>query len=226
MNDTVRDLLAANEAHASAFDARFDDLQDAQYPAAVTVCCSDSRVLQDHLWNNDQPGRLFTCGNIGNRVIQRTDDGVVVSGDVLYPLVHTGTDTAIVVGHTGCGAVTATYDYLTNGLSDAPGIEHCIGLLAPTLRGGVEMLPDGIGREGAINRLVEYNVDRQVDALLESEDVPDHVDVLGVVYDFQDVYEGRRGEIHVINVDGETDIEQLRRDYPAIADRIDRLWSA
>jgi carbonic anhydrase len=224
MNDTVRELLAANEDHAAAFDSRFDDLQDAQHPAAVTVCCSDSRVLQDHLWNNDRPGHLFTCGNIGNRVIQRVDDEEVVSGDVLYPLVHTGTDTAIVVGHTGCGAVTATYDYLTNGLSDAPGIEHCIGLLASNLRAGVDMLPEGIDRKSAINRLVEYNVDRQVAALIESDDVPNYVDIVGVVYDFQDIYGGRRGEVHVINVDGETDVEKLRQDYSAINDRIDRLW--
>ena len=225
MNDTVRDLLAANDAHAAAFDSRFDHVQDAQYPDAVTVCCSDSRVLQDHIWGNDEPGQLFTCANIGNRVIQRTDHGEVVSGDVLYPLVHTETDTAIVVGHTGCGAVTATYDFLTSGLSDAPGIEHCIGLLAPALEAGVDALADDVSRAAAINRLVEYNVDRQVDALLESPDVPDPVDVVGVVYDFQDVYDGRRGEIHVINVAGETDVSLLKESYPDIADRFDRLWT-
>jgi len=225
MNDTVRGLLANNDAHAAAFDSRFGHVQDAQYPDAVTVCCSDSRVLQDHIWGNDEPGQLFTCANIGNRVIQRTGGEEVVSGDVLYPLAHTGTDTAIVVGHTGCGAVTATYDYLTGGLSDAPGIEHCISLLASPLEVGVEALPDGIGRAGAINRLVEYNVDRQVDHLLESEDVPDHVDVVGVVYDFQDVYGGRRGEVHVINVAGETDVSVLRETHPGIAGRIDRLWT-
>jgi len=225
MNDTVRGLLANNDAHAAAFDSRFGHVQDAQYPDAVTVCCSDSRVLQDHIWGNDEPGQLFTCANIGNRVIQRTGGEAVVSGDVLYPLAHTGTGTAIVVGHTGCGAVTATYDYLTGGLSDAPGIEHCISLLAPPLEAGVEALPDDVDRAGAINRLVEYNVDRQVEALLDSPDVPDHVDILGVVYDFQDVYGGRRGEVHVINVAGETDISVLRESYPDIADRIDRLWT-
>ena len=224
MNDTVRELLVANSTHAATFESRFDDVQDAQYPDAVTVCCSDSRVLQDHVWGNDEPGHLFTCGNIGNRVLQRTDRGEVVSGDVLYPLAHTGTETSIVVGHTGCGAVTATYDYLTKGLSDAPGIEHCIGLLAPALEAGVDSLPADVDRPGAINRLVEYNVDRQVEALLDSPDVPENVDVVGCVYDFQDVYDGRRGEIHVINVAGETNVSALRESYPEIADRIDRLW--
>ena len=225
MRRTLVELLQQNEEHAETFSSRFDNVQDSQRPDVVTVCCSDSRVLQDHMWGNDQPGQIFTCGNIGNRVVQRTDDGEVVSGDVLYPIAHTGTDTAVVVGHTGCGAVTATYDALTDGVSDAPGIEHCLDLLKPLLEPGVDLLSDDLDRTEAINRLVEYNVDRQVEFLRESEDVPDGVEVVGVVYDFQDVYSERRGEVHVVNVDGETDVEKLRRDHPEVGPRIERLWA-
>ncbi|PSP79484.1 IcfA [Halobacteriales archaeon QS_1_68_20] len=224
MNRTLVELLHRNAEHASAFQSRFDDVQDGQRPEAVTVCCSDSRVLQDHMWGNDEPGHVFTCSNIGNRVVQRTEAGEAVSGDVLYPLEHTGTDLAVVVGHTGCGAVTATYDALTDGLEEPPGIEHCVGLLKPHLEGGLELLPEGLSREEAVNHLVEYNVDRQVEFLLESGDVPDGVEVVGVVYDFQDVYDGSRGEVHVINVGGERDVETLRDAHPAVEDRIDRVW--
>ena len=224
MNETLAALLRGNADHAREFQTRFDDLQDTQHPEAVTVSCSDSRVLEHHLWGNDEPGRIFTCANIGNRVLQRTEDGEVVSGDVLYPVVHTGTELVVVVGHTGCGAVTATYDHLGDGGSEPPGIEHCIDLLKPGLEAGVEALPGDVERPDAINRLVEYNVDRQVEFLLGSDDVPDHVDVVGAVYDFQDVYDGRRGEVHVINVDGERVVETLRDAHPGIASRIERLW--
>jgi carbonic anhydrase len=224
MRETFVELLQNNAAHAEAFQSRFDDLQDAQRPDAVTVCCSDSRVLQDHMWGNDDPGHIFTCSNIGNRVVQRTESGQVVSGDVLYPVEHTGTDTVVVVGHTGCGAVTATYDALTDGLSEPPGIEHCVELLTPHLEAGVESLPEDLDKAEAVNRLVEYNVDSQVAFLRASDDIPDAVDVVGVVYDFQDAYAGRRGEVHVVNVDGETDVETLRREHPEIDSRIDRLW--
>jgi carbonic anhydrase len=224
MNETLAALLRGNADHAREFRTRFDDLQDAQHPEAVTVSCSDSRVLEDHLWGNDDPGRIFTCANIGNRVIQRTEDGDVVSGDVLYPVVHTGTELIVVVGHTGCGAVTATYDHLTDGGTEPPGIEHCIDLLKTRLEGGIDALPAEFGRPDAINRLVEYNVDRQVEFLLESDDVPDRVDVVGAVYDFQDVYDGQRGEVHVINVDGEWVVETLRDAHPEIAQRVGRLW--
>jgi carbonic anhydrase len=224
MRQIFFELLDTNHDHAAAFGSRFDHLQESQKPDAVTVCCSDSRVLQDHIWGNDEPGQLFSCGNIGNRVIQQTDSGEVVSGDVLYPIVHTGTKTAIVVGHTGCGAVTATYDALRKVLSEPAGISHCLDLLKPHLKPALELLPDDIDRTGAVNRLVEYNVDQQIEALQESNDVPDDVDCIGVVYDFQDIYSGQRGEIHVINIDGETDTETLRVEYPEIESRIDRLW--
>ncbi|ODR83314.1 IcfA [Haladaptatus sp. W1] len=224
MHSTFVEMLQRNADHAAAFRTRFDDVQDSQRPGVVTVCCSDSRVLQDHIWGNDEPGDVFTCGNIGNRVVQRTDDGEVVSGDVLYPVEHTGTKTVVVVGHTGCGAVTATYDALTDGVSEPAGIEHCLDLLKPRLEAGVEALPDDVDRAGAINRLVEYNVDRQVEFLLDSDDIPDDVDVIGVVYDFQDVYSGERGEVHVINANGETAVETLRDDHEKIGGRIERLW--
>jgi carbonic anhydrase len=55
--------------------------------------------------------------------------------------------------------------------------------------------------------------------------VPDGVTVVGVVYDFQDVYGGRRGEVHVVNVDGERDPEALRADHPDVADRVTRRFT-
>ena len=224
MNRTVVDLLAGNESHVRAFGDRFDDLQHAQHPDAVTVCCSDSRVLQDAMWGYDEPGHVFTVGNIGNRVVQRTESGEAVSGDVLYPIAHTDTDTAIVVGHTGCGAVTATYDTLTGDVSEPPGITHCLSILKPRLAPGVESLPDGLDRSAAVNHLVEYNVDRQVEFLLDSPDVPADTTVVGAVYDFMDVYTDHRGEIQIVNVDGETDTDAHRAEHPEIDDRIRRLW--
>ncbi len=156
--------------------------------------------------------------------MQRTDAGEVVSGDVLYPVLHTDTDLVIIVGHTGCGAITATYEDLTGGVSEPPGISHCIGLLTSLLEAGVEALPSDVDRTDAVNRLVEYNVDRQVERLETSDDIPSKVTVVGVVYDFQDVYAGRRGEAHVINIDGETEVEKLRDEHQEIAPRIGRIW--
>lgn len=224
MRREVIELLERNGEHARRFESRFDDVQDAQMPEAVTVCCSDSRVLQDHMWGNDEPGTLFTCSNIGNRVVQRSNSGGVVSGDVLYPIVHTGTEIVIVVGHTGCGAITAAYDALTDGSTEPAGISHCLDLLMPSVEPGVELLPGGVSRSTAVNRLVEYNIDRQIECLRASDDVPDATTIVGAVYDFQDIYSGHRGEVHVTNVDGTTAVDELRDEHPELDARIERLW--
>ena len=223
MNDNFVELLRSNLQHAKIFQDKFDEVQDSQEPDFVTVCCSDSRVLQDHMWGNDHPGHMFTCSNIGNRVFQSTVDGKKVSGDVLYPVNHTGTKNIIVVGHTGCGAVTATYKDISEHLDEPSGIRHCIDLLEERIEDGVEKLPDGLSDEEAVNRLVEYNVDREVEFLVESDEIPEDVTVIGLVYDFQDVYSGSRGELHIINVNSENSVDELKDQHPEIQDRIERI---
>lgn len=224
MENIIGDLFAGNDRHVEQAGDSLAALQDAQHPDVVTVCCGDSRVLQDGMWDNSQLGRIFTHSNIGNRVNQRTSEGPVVAGDVLYPLVHTGTEVAIVVGHTGCGAVTAAYQDLQGGIDEPAGIEYCLDLLEDDLADAIEKLPANLEDEEAINRLVEYNVDRQVEYVTESDDVPEQVTTLGVVYDFHEAYSSRRGAVHLVNVDGTRDTDRLESQYPALADRVRRLW--
>jgi len=42
-------FLESNFEHAENFKERFDHFEDGQSPGFVTVCCSDSCVLQDHM---------------------------------------------------------------------------------------------------------------------------------------------------------------------------------
>lgn len=225
MKQSFIELLDSNLEHTEKFNEKFDEVQDGQQPDFVTVCCSDSRVLQDHMWGNQHPGHIFTCSNIGNRVFQSTVDGKKVSGDVLYPVRHTGTKTIVVTGHTGCGAVTATYKDISEHLDEPSGIRHCIDLLEERLKEGAEKLPNDLEESEAVNRLVEYNVDQEVNFLKQAEEIPEDVDVFGVVYDFQEVYSNERGKIQLINVNGEKNEEELREKHPEVAARINRLWN-
>lgn len=224
MNQDFIELLRGNLEHSKLFQNRFDEVQNGQEPDFVTICCSDSRVLQDHMWGNEHPGHIFTCSNIGNRVFQKKSDRKVVSGDVLYPVAHTGTETILVVGHTSCGAVTATYKDVQDNLAEPEGIRHCIDLLKPYIEEGVKKLPEGLSKQEAVNHLVEYNVDRQVDFLRNSENISEDVDVVGVVYDFQNIYSGSRGELHLINVNGVYNVSELKNRYSRVQDRIERVW--
>jgi len=224
---SLSELLERNDRYvASLADDHFADVQDGQSPAAVSVCCSDSRVPQAAMWDASEPGWLFAPSTIGNQVWDRVDGERVVDGSVLYPIAYTDTGTAVVVGHTGCGAVTAALDAVRDRGEDAdpadadmgghpPGVAKQVAELVPVVEAG---LADDRVREdrdaSLVDQLVEFNVDRQVAFLRESEDVPDDVAVYGFVYDFQGVYGDEYGRAYLVNADGETSVDTLRERAP------------
>ena len=214
----VVELLAGNDRHAHGLpDEYFAEVQDEQRPPVVSMCCSDSRVSQEGMWDVDEPGWLFTPSTIGNQVWDDRDGDRVVDGNLLYPVAHTGTRTVVVVGHTGCGAVTAAYRAaIGDGVDDAPGIEKWVEMLVPVIEEGLASdAVDADADEGAVvDQLVEFNVDRQVSFLLDAEEIPDDADVYGFVYDFQGVYGDVPGRAYLVNRGGETDTDALAADLP------------
>ncbi|GAB3680041.1 carbonic anhydrase [Salinarchaeum chitinilyticum] len=216
---TLRELVERNDRHAESLaDDHFDDVQDGQWPAVVSVCCSDSRVSQEGMWDVEEPGWLFTPSTIGNQVWDRHDGDLVLDGSTCYPLAFTDTEVAVVVGHTGCGAVTAALESVQ--ASEAgddedgelpAGVAKWVELLAPVVEDGLaDDRVDPDADVGLVDQLAEYNVDRQVAFLRESDDVPDDVDVYGFVYDFQRVYGDVPGRAYLVNAAGETDPDALR----------------
>ena len=224
--DTLQELLERNAHHVNSLPERhFADVQDGQEPTAVSVCCPDSRVSQEGMWDVTEPGWLFAPSTIGNQVWDRHGGERVVDGSVLYPIAYTGTRTAVVVGHTGCGAVTAALEAVRGGGGDAtggedgetpPGVAKWVDSLVPVVEAGLaddRVDPD---REvGLVDQLVEYNVDRQAAFLRGSEEIPEDTDVYGFVYDFQRVYGDEPGGAYLVNADGVTDADALRERVPA-----------
>jgi len=74
-----------------------------QYPFAVVLTCSDSRVPPEHIFNQGM-GDLFVVRVAGNVV----DD--VALGSIEYGVEHLGAPLLLVLGHDYCGAVKATVD--------------------------------------------------------------------------------------------------------------------
>ena len=77
-------------------------LSGAQDPYAVILCCSDSRVSPDIIFDQSL-GNLFVIQNAGN-----VNDTSVL-GSIQYAIQHLKTPLIIVLGHTCCGAVTAAH---------------------------------------------------------------------------------------------------------------------
>jgi len=217
-DDPLAQLLWRNADHVrSLLVDHFDRVQEGQNPAVVSVCCSDSRVLQEGMFDVREPGWLFSSAVLGNQAWDVVEDERVVEGSLLFPLVTASTRVAAVVGHTQCGAITAAYDRVSGtGTEHAPGIEKWVDLLVPVVEAGLESgLVDAEADRGrVIDQLVEYNVRRQVQFLGDAPEVPDDVVVVGFVYDFTGRYEGDRGRTYLVSVDGETDPSVLRDRVP------------
>ena len=78
-----------------------EQLSAGQHPFAVVLCCSDSRVTPEIIYDQ-KIGDLFVIRNAGNIV----DDEVL--GSIEYAVEHLETPLVVVMGHAACGAVTAT----------------------------------------------------------------------------------------------------------------------
>ena len=77
-------------------------LSAGQHPFAVVLCCSDSRVAPEIVFDQ-KLGDLFVIRNAGNVVDEE------VLGSIEYAVEHLCTPLVVVMGHSNCGAVTATY---------------------------------------------------------------------------------------------------------------------
>ncbi|MFA9415947.1 carbonic anhydrase [Natrinema sp. HArc-T2] len=226
--DVLEELLAGNQRHVAGLaDDHFADVQDGQQPDVVSICCSDSRVPQVDMWDADEPGTVFTPSNIGNQVWDEVDGDLIVNGGLLYPIAHADTEVAAIVGHTGCGAVTAAYNVATGGDMPGPqGVDKWVDLLVPVVEEAIEsgQVDTDADDETVINQLVEYNVDTQVQFLREAADVPDDVAVYGFVYDFQGIYGDDGGRTYLVNYDGETEPDTIAEQIPdEYADAVRRL---
>jgi len=78
------------------------ELKEGQNPHAVIICCADSRVSPDIIFNQ-YIGDLFVIQNAGNVC----DTSVL--GSVQYALQYLGTPLVVVLGHSLCGAVSAAH---------------------------------------------------------------------------------------------------------------------
>ena len=101
-------LKAGNARFVSGALAQKDDyttlrgkLSTGQHPFAIVLCCSDSRVAPEIIFDQ-KLGDLFVIRNAGNVIDKH------VLGSIEYAVEHLGTSLVVVMGHSCCGAVTAT----------------------------------------------------------------------------------------------------------------------
>lgn len=133
-----------------------EQLAKTQEPFAVFFGCSDSRV----------PAELvFDCG-LGDLFVIRVAGNVVAPslvGSVEFAVEKFGTPLVVVMGHSTCGAVTATYEELVRpSRNQSPNLRSIVERVRPSVE---TLLEAGLGRDEVIKHAVRANVRLSVDHL-------------------------------------------------------------
>lgn len=102
----IRYLEEKNKNFASNpyFDQERMDFANKQSPYTVVVSCSDSRVVVPFIFDTYRLGQFFEIKTAGQALGKEDIESI------RYAVEHLHSKLVIVLGHTNCGAVTATID--------------------------------------------------------------------------------------------------------------------
>jgi carbonic anhydrase len=169
-DEALAELRAGNARYAASHRTHSTDtahdaddrreLAKGQHPFAAILCCSDSRVCPEFVFDQ-RPGSIFDIRNAGNVV----DEDVMASME--YAIEHLHVRVILVLGHKGCGAIDAVHAAGETPLHDhLRALQDHMACIRPQLRAAHDHTPD------VLNRLSADNARGQAATLLkESEPV-------------------------------------------------------
>lgn len=142
---------------------RKDTCENGQFPYAVVITCSDSRVIPESIFSAGI-GELFTIRVAGNVV----NDFQL--GSVEYSVDHLGSNLVVVLGHTNCGAV---------GAAIGGGAEGFIKTITDEIKAAVGDEKDGY-------KASCLNVENSIRKIKSNIHMADSVKVVGAIYHIED----------------------------------------
>lgn len=144
--------------------AHREKLAGGQEPFAVIVGCSDSRVPVELVFDQGL-GDLFVIRVAGNVMAPS------LIGSVEYAVANLGTRLAVVLGHTGCGAVQATVDELRQPTENpSKNLRSIVDRIRPAVEGQMDSGGKD-DREDLVRRSVRANVRVSANALKRESDI-------------------------------------------------------
>ena len=133
--------------HAHQAASWREHLRAGQQPFATILACSDSRVPPELVFDQGF-GDLFVIRVAGNVVASD------VIGSIGYAVAHLHTPVMVVMGHEGCGAVTAAIESLEGRGTEPKYIKALIERIEP----GLAKLPSSLRGADRVHAAVEANV--------------------------------------------------------------------
>ena len=135
----------------SMSQSRREELIDGQEPFAVVLGCADSRVPVEMIFDQGL-GELFVIRVAGNVVASSQ------IGSIEFAAEKFGTRLVVVLGHQGCGAVSATLSELRQPTENrSRGLSSIVNRIKPAVEVLLETDVD-MDEEKLVNRAVRANV--------------------------------------------------------------------
>jgi carbonic anhydrase len=165
-------------------EERRAQLLEAQHPSAVILGCSDSRVPAEIIFDQGL-GDLFVIRVAGNVV---APSGV---GSIEYAVEQCGTRLIVVLGHSDCGAVSATMEELKRPHeSRSPNLQSIVDRISPSVQ---PLLDADVTDDpkSLVNHAVRANVRASVRALKSGSPIieqwieEDYLFVIGANYSLE-----------------------------------------
>jgi len=151
-----RRFVEGHPRHGHESLARRAQLATDQHPYAIVLGCADSRVPPELVFDAGL-GDLFVIRIAGNVV------GEDEAGSIEYSIAHLNTQLVLVLGHEGCGAVTAALGEVDGEIVE---LRHLLTVVAAALTDIDPELP----RAERVHLGVEANVRQSVEQLRVIQD--------------------------------------------------------
>ena len=153
------------------------ELAKNQRPYAMILGCADSRVPPELVFGAGF-GELFVVRVAGNSISPE------VAGSLQYAAVHLGTPLLVVLGHEGCGAITAALETKLRGTQQHSRIQLLVDGLLPALA----QVDPGLDPDAQLAQAVEANVRWTLAQILESPEgqarlAEGRMKIVGAIYE-------------------------------------------
>lgn len=203
VNHILKDFFANNAEFVKTHGEYYVSIRDKQSPDTTLLKCCDSRFPVAAV-KKDTLNKVFYIKNIGNQI-------KTAEGSIDYGILHLHTPLFLIVGHTNCGAVKACS---SNYSEETKGIKKELD----TLKKGLDKMKKKYDDNDIekLNKFSELNVDFQIKYAMKkykSLVKEGKLTIVGMIFDFNDSYSSEKGALFITNINGQTNVEKLKKSY-------------
>jgi len=182
------DLLAGNARfkagqplHPRRRPEDFRATAAAQFPQAVIITCSDSRVAPEVLFDVGV-GDVFIIRIAGNII---AGAGVTIKGSIEYAVAELNVPLIMVLGHSNCGAVKSAVQHLNDNDALPGSINGLVNLVKPAVAASKNQPGDALSNAIRQNVILGVNFLNDFGPIIAPKVKSGSVKIVGGVYDLQ-----------------------------------------